>query len=70
MNTSQYPADTRKQIKRFQRSPAYQVMKREHLAAREALEKQLRERNETIERLKQKLVESGVSADEVKKLAA
>jgi predicted nuclease with TOPRIM domain len=70
VNTSQYPAETRKHLKRFQRSSAYQLMKREHVAAREQLETKLRERNETIERLKKKLVESGVSADEVSKLAA
>jgi predicted nuclease with TOPRIM domain len=70
VNTSKYDSDTRKTLKRFQRSPAYQVMKSEHVAAREALEKKLRERNETIDRLKKKLVESGVSADEVNKLAA
>lgn len=70
MNTSKYDSDTRKNLKRFQRSPAYQVMKSEHVAAREALEKKLRERNEVIDRLKKKLVESGVSADEANKLAA
>lgn len=70
MNTSQYPADTRKHIKRFQRSPGYQAMKKEHLAEREKLETKVRTQSETIARLKQKLVESGVSADEVAKLAA
>ena len=70
MDTSKYPADTRKQLKRFQRSSAYQVIKKEHVAAREVLETKLREKSETIERLKKKLVESGVSADEVAKLAA
>jgi predicted nuclease with TOPRIM domain len=70
VNTSKYDSDTRKNLKRFQRSPAYQVMKSEHVAAREALEKKLRERNEVIDRLKKKLVESGVSADEANKLAA
>lgn len=69
MNTSQYDPQTRKHLKRLQRSPGYQVMKKEHLAAREVLEKQLRARNETIERLKQKLAEF-VGADEVAKLAA
>ena len=70
MNTSQYPAETRKHLKRFQRSPAYKVMKKEHLAERERLETKLRERNEAIDRLKKKLVEAGVNADEVAKLAA
>lgn len=70
MNTSQYPAETRKNLKRFQRSSAYQVMKKEHVAERERLETKLRERNEAIDRLKKKLVEAGVAADEVAKLAA
>ena len=69
MNTSQYDQQTRKNLKRFQRSPAYQAMKKAHDAAREALETKLRQRNETIEILKKKLVESGVAADEVSKLA-
>ena len=70
MNTSKYDPATRKQLKRFQRSLGYDVMKKEHLAARELLETKLRERNETIDRLKKKLVEAGVNADEVAKLAA
>lgn len=70
MNTSKYDAQTRKTLKRFQRSPGYDLMKKEHLAAREALEAKLRERNEAIDRLKKKLVEAGVNADEVAKLAA
>jgi len=77
MNTSKYDPETRKQLKIFQRTPGYQSMKKEHLAARALLQKQLRERNEqlrerneTIGRLKQKLVEAGISADEVNKLAA
>lgn len=69
MNTSQYDSQTRKNVKRFQRSPAYQLMKKEHVAAREKLETKLRERDETIERLKKKLVEF-VAADEVAKIAA
>ena len=70
MNTSQYPTETRKDIKRFQRSPGYQVIKKAHLAERERLETKLRERNEVIDRLKKKLVDAGVTADEVAKLAA
>ena len=77
MNTSQYDSQTRKNVKRFQRSPGYQVMKKEHLAERERLETKLRERetklrerDEAIDRLKKKLVEAGVNADEVAKLAA
>lgn len=69
MNTSQYPAETRKDIKRFQRTPGYQAVKKEHLAAREQLETKLREKTEIIERLKKKLVEAGVAADEVAQLA-
>lgn len=70
MNTSQYDPQTRKHLKRFQRSAVYELMKKKHAAEREALEQALRARNETIERLKKKLVESGVSADDVNKLAA
>ncbi len=70
MNTSQYPAETRKHIKRFQRSPGYQVMKQQHSAEREKLETKLRASNETIDRLKKKLEEAGVNADEIAKLAA
>lgn len=65
MNTSQYDTETRKHIKRFQRTSGYQLMKKEHLAVREQLEIKLREKSEIIERLKKKLVESGVAADEV-----
>lgn len=70
MNTAKYDADTRKHLKRFQRSPAYQVMKKEHLAAREQLEATIRKRNEAIERLKKKLLAAGFATDEVEKLAA
>jgi hypothetical protein len=70
VNTSKYDSETRKQLKLFQRTSGYQTMKQEHLAARALLEKKLRESNETIDRLKKKLVETGISADEVNKLAA
>ncbi len=63
MNTSKYDPQTRKNVKRFQRTPGYQVMKKEHLAEREKLVG-------TIDRLKKKLVEAGITADEVAKLAA
>ena len=69
MNTSQYDSVTRKNLKRFQRSPVYQLMKKEHVAAREQLETKLRARDEAIERLKKKLAEF-VSVDEVAKIAA
>lgn len=70
MQTSQYDSQTRKQLKRFQRTSGYQMMKKEHIAAREKLETQIRERNEAIKRLKQKLADVGVDADEIAKLAA
>ena len=70
MNTSKYDAETRKNLKRFQRSFGYQTMKKEHLAERERLEIKLRERNEVIDRLKTKLLAAGFPADEVAKLAA
>jgi hypothetical protein len=70
VNTAKYDPETRKNLKRFQRSPAYQVMKKAHSAERAQLEAKLRERNEAIERLKKKLLAAGVAADEVEKLAA
>lgn len=70
MNTAKYDPETRKHLKRFQRSPGYQAMRKEHLAERERLEMKLRERNEAIERLKKKLLAAGFPADEVAKLAA
>jgi len=70
MDTSKYDSQTRKDLKRFQRTPGYQAMKKEHLAQRERLETKLRERDAVIELLKKKLVDAGVAADEVAKLAA
>ena len=70
VNTSQYPAETRKNHKRDQRSPAYRELQRRASEERTKLETKLRERNEVIDRLKKKLVEAGVNADEVAKLAA
>ena len=70
MNTSQYDSQTRKQLKRFQRSPAYQAMKQKHVAACEALQTKVKARDEAIDRLVKKLVESGVTAEEAAKLAA
>jgi hypothetical protein len=70
VNTSKYDPETRKQIKRFQRTTGYLTMKKEHAATREQLEAAIRDRNEVIARLKTKLVEAGVSADEVAKIAA
>lgn len=70
MRTSQYDAATRKQVKRFQRSPGYAEMKKAHLTTREALEAKLRDRDEAIARLTKKLVEAGFSIDDVAKIAA
>lgn len=70
MNTSQYDRETRKQVKRFQRSPGYQAMKKAHLAERAQLETKLRDRDAVIERLTNKLVEAGIPPAEVAKLAA
>ena len=70
MNTSKYPTETRHNIRRDQRSPAYRDLQRRSSEERTKLETKLRERNEVIDRLKKKLVEKGVDADEVAKLAA
>jgi predicted nuclease with TOPRIM domain len=70
VNTAKYDPETRKHLKRFQRTPGYQAMKKEHLAAREQLEATIRARNEAIERLKKKLLAAGFAADEVEQLAA
>ena len=70
MQTSQYPAETRKNLKRDQRSPAYRDLQRRSSEERTKLETALRERNEVIDRLKKKLIETGVNVDEVAKLAA
>ena len=70
MNTSQYPAENRKNFKRDQRTPAYRELQRRSSEERTKLETKLRERNEVVDRLKKKLVESGVNADEIAKLAA
>lgn len=68
MNTSQYPA--RKNAKRDQRTPAYRELQRRSSEERTKLETTLRARNEAVDRLKKKLAESGVNADEIAKLAA
>jgi len=70
MDTSQYPAETRKNAKRDQRTPAFRELRRRTSEERTKLETALRERNEVIDRLKKKLVERGVDADEIAKLAA
>jgi len=70
VNTSKYPPETRKNFKRDQNSPAYRDLQRRSSEERTKLETKLRERNEAVDRLKKKLVEAGVNADEVAKLAA
>jgi predicted nuclease with TOPRIM domain len=70
MNTSKYPADTRKQLKRDQRTPAYLDLRRRTAEERAQLETTLRDRNAAIDRLTKKLVAAGVPAEEVAKLAA
>ena len=70
MNTSKYDPQTRKDMKLGQRSPAYRDLQQRAAAQRIQLETKLRERNEVINRLKQKLVEVGCTADDVELLAA
>lgn len=70
VNTSKYDEETRKNLKRDQRTPAYRELQRRSAEERAQLEGKLRERNEAIARLKKRLVEAGVSADAVEKLAA
>ena len=70
MDSSQYPAETRKSFKRDQRTPAYRELQRRSSEERTKLETKLRERNEAIDRLKKKLLEAGFKEDEVAKLAA
>jgi hypothetical protein len=70
VNTSKYDDDTRKQMKRDQRSLAYRELQRRSAEERVQLETKLRERNEVIARLTKRLVEAGVTPGEVAKLAA
>lgn len=70
MNTSKYDDSTRKNLKRDQRTHAYRELQRRSSEERAQLEAKLRERNEAIKRLKQKLVEAGFAADAVEKIAA
>lgn len=70
MITSKYDTETRKNIKRDQRSHAYRDLQRRSSEERTQLETRLRERNEAIDRLKKKLVEVGITPDIVAKLAA
>jgi hypothetical protein len=70
VNSSKYDSETRKSIKRDQRTPAYRDLQRRAAEERTLLEGVLRARNATIELLKKKLVERGVNAAEIEKLAA
>lgn len=70
MNTSKYDAQSRRDMKLSQRSPAYRELQRRAAEQRLRLETKLRERNEVIARLKKKLVEVGCTADDVEQLAA
>jgi hypothetical protein len=70
MNTSKYDSEPRQSIKRDQRTLAYRDLQRRTAEERGQLETKLRERNATIELLKKKLLERGVNADELAKLAA
>lgn len=70
VNTSQYPADTRKNFKRDQRTSAYRELQRRSTEERSKLETKLRERNATIDRLTKFLVGKGFAAEEVAKLVA
>jgi predicted nuclease with TOPRIM domain len=70
VNTSQYDAETRKQMRRDQRTPAYRELQRRAAEDRARLEEKLRERNAAIARLTKKLVEAGFPTEEVEKLAA
>jgi hypothetical protein len=66
MKTSQYDAATRKEWKRVQRSPAYQVL-RNRLTEERA---KLLARDAVIARLKERLRLSGMPFEEVERLAA
>jgi hypothetical protein len=70
MNTSQYDSDTRKMMKRGQQTPAYRDLQKRTAAERALLETTLRSRNEVIDRLSKALVDAGVDAKDVAKLAA
>ena len=70
MNSSQYLPEDRKQLKLDQRTPAYRELQRRSAEQRTKLEAALRARNAVIDRLAQRLVESGVPPAEVAALAA
>jgi hypothetical protein len=70
MDTSKYETETRKQLRRDQRTLAYRELQKKSAEQRTQPETKLRERNEVIARLVKKLVESGVAAEEAAKLAA
>jgi predicted nuclease with TOPRIM domain len=70
VNSSKYPTETRENIKRAQRTFEYRELQRRSAEERNKLEAKIRERNEAIKRLKQKLIDAGFSAADVAKLAA
>jgi predicted nuclease with TOPRIM domain len=70
VNTSKYDADTRAQLKRDQRTPAYRELQRRSAEERAQLEAKLRSRNEVIERLTKRLIEAGFDPAAIAKLAA
>jgi len=70
VNTSKYDQETRKNIKSGQRTLAYRELQRRVAEERTQLEAKLKARGEAIERLKQRLIDVGITTDEVAKLAA
>jgi hypothetical protein len=68
MDSSKYSQDARPQWKFDQRTPAYLDLQQRSAAARVQLERVLRDRNATIERLAARLRQAGVSAAEVASL--
>ncbi len=69
MDTSKYAPAERRQLKKWQRTSAYREMQRHAAEQRAELEKKLAERGKTIERLRAKLKELGVTAEQVDQLA-
>jgi len=70
MNSSKYDDRTRRGVKLAQRTPVYRDLQRRAAEERSRLEAALRARNEVIDRLKKRLVQAGLAADEVAQLAA
>lgn len=70
MDSSKYDAQTRREMKLDQRSPAYRELQQRSAEERSKLEAALRARNAAIARLKKKLVEVGCPVADVEQLAA